>query len=192
MSLKNIIKTTHMSNTLKSKISGHITSLHNRKQVTGLLSTALLTMIAMLFLLPDRALAVQVHGPPEGLYVHNMAHVFFSAALIFLLYILYRYPVGHGPAWRYLKTSFILFLLWNIDTLSVHILSVRLPADAITRNPDIWQRYLRAPISLERWFFYMGSFDHLLCVPAIFFLVLSLKHFCKETEKKITSKKAGT
>ncbi len=171
---------------IQSSLLGHV---DNRWHFLSCLAASLTITVITLFITPGQAEAVQIHGAPEGLYVHNMAHVFFSAALVFLLYILHKYPVGHGPAWRYLKLSFLLFLIWNIDTFTVHILSVRLPADAIVKNPDIWKNYLRAPLTLERWIYYFGTFDHILCVPAIIFLVLSLKHFCKETKQKIDSSK---
>ncbi len=149
----------------------------------GLLQPAFLILV-FAALLPQEAAAVQVHGAPEGLYVHNMAHIFFSAALIFMLYILQKHPIGTGPAWLYLKLSFVFFLLWNIDTLTVHILSTQLPAGAIRPSPDIWHQRLMPPITLKRWIYYIGTFDHVLCVPAIVFMVMSLKQFCHDTEKR--------
>ncbi len=151
------------------------------------LSVVFCLITANFLALPSAAWAVQIHGAPEGLYVHNMAHVFFSAALVFLLYLLHKNPLGYGPAWRYLKLSFLFFLIWNFDTFTVHLLSVRLPSDAILRTPEIWNHKLLPPITWERWLYYAGTFDHLLCVPAICFLVLSLKHFCNEAEQKIRS-----
>jgi hypothetical protein len=39
---------------------------------------------------PQAALAIQTHGHPEGLYVHQMAPVLFAGAAIFLIYRLQR------------------------------------------------------------------------------------------------------
>jgi hypothetical protein len=35
---------------------------------------------------PRPTLALQTHGPPEGLYVHQLAHVLFAVALLFLIW----------------------------------------------------------------------------------------------------------
>ena len=40
--------------------------------------------IAWMLVFADHALATQTHGQPEGLYVHQMAHVFFLISLISL------------------------------------------------------------------------------------------------------------
>ncbi|VAW40563.1 hypothetical protein MNBD_DELTA04-1324, partial [hydrothermal vent metagenome] len=85
-------------------------------------------IVAAATLLPATpALAVQSHGAPEGLYVHMLAHVFYFAALLFLLWILRKRPPGHSAAWRNFKLALIFFLLWNTDTFIVHWLYSRLP-----------------------------------------------------------------
>ncbi len=152
--------------------------LHSIITLSVALWTCLLTF-------PAKTFAVQVHGPPEGLYVHIMAHIFFSAALIFLLVILHLQPLEHGKGWHYLKISLFLFLFWNIDTCVVHILSTKLPLDAFYSPSDLKNHYLAPPLTLSKWVYYVGKFDHLLCVPAMFFLTISLRTFCKDIEKKI-------
>jgi len=142
---------------------------------------------AVLLLLPPSARAVQIHGAPEGLIVHEMAHFFFGAALVFLLFILYRRPIGTGPGWRYFKFSLLFFLVWNIDTVMVHWLSLRLPEDAILGGSRLWHHRLSGPLDWERWLYYLGRFDHLLCVPAMLFLVLSLRAFCAQAEQRLRS-----
>jgi len=135
--------------------------------------------------LPAPACAVQVHGAPEGLYVHMLAHVFFASALIFLLHILRRRPMGSGSAWRYFKLSLIFFLIWNVDTFLVHWLSLRLDENAIIGGSRLWHHRLAPPLDWERWLFYLGRFDHIFCVPAMYFLVRSLRDFCAGAEQRL-------
>ena len=40
-----------------------------------------LGVLAIIIFDPRPTLALQTHGPPEGLYVHQLAHLFFAAAL---------------------------------------------------------------------------------------------------------------
>lgn len=131
------------------------------------------------------AWAVQVHGGPEGYLVHQMGHLFFIAALLFLLYVLSKRPPGQGKPWRRLKISLLLFLLWNIDTTLVHWLAYRLPEEAyFASGGSLLDDRLALPVSWRWLFYYLGSFDHLLCVPASWFLILSLKGFCLEVAER--------
>jgi len=133
------------------------------------------------------AFAVQVHGPPEGFVVHIMGHIFFTAALIFLIYILHKYPIDKSKAWKYFKLSIFFWLVWNLDTFLEHIVSSRLPEHAIIKGEHLIYTKLVGPFDFERLLFYFGKFDHFLCVPAMFCLAISLKHFCRRVEKEIES-----
>ncbi len=159
---------------------------------SGLLNAALFRrllrlvplIMALIILLPTVALATQIHGHPEGLYAHMMAHIFFAFSLAFLLYILYRRPLSSGKGWRYLKLSLLFFLLWNIDTFIVHWLLLRFPQDAIITGKTFWLDRFSEPMTMGKWIFYWGRMDHLLCVPAMGLLVLGLKAFLIEAEQK--------
>lgn len=124
---------------------------------------------------PAPAWAVQVHGGAEGYLVHQMAHLFLAAALIFLLSLLHRRPPGTGRPWRHLKFSLLLFLLWNLDTMTVHWLASRLPESAILPGATPAGDRILLPADWPWLLYYAGSLDHLLCVPAAWFLLLSLK-----------------
>ena len=150
----------------------------------------LLQSFIFLLLSPSAALAVQTHGPPEGLYVHMMAHIFFSAAIVFLLYLLHKRPLGVGPAWKHMKISLILWLLWNMDTFVVHYITGGLPSEAFTTSNGFLHTVLPPPLDIKRIIYYLGKFDHVLCVPAIWFLALSLKNFRDEARQRLSSKKA--
>lgn len=126
-------------------------------------------------LLPAPAWAVQVHGGPEGFVVHQMAHLFLGSALLFLLYFLHKRPPGTGKPWQHLKIALLLFLLWDIDTTLVHWLADQLPDEAIITGATLAGDRIRLPDSWLWLFYYAGSLDHLLCVPAVWFLLLSLR-----------------
>jgi len=142
------------------------------------------TVLFLVLCFPDSAFAVQIHGPPEGIIVHLMGHIFFSVALLFLIYILNKYPVDSSKAWKYLKLSIFFWLIWNLDTFVEHILALRLDKSAIIIGKHHIFSYLAGPLTLEKWLYYLGQFDHFLCVPAMWSLSMSLRHFCKRVEKQ--------
>ncbi len=151
----------------------------------NLLKTVPTGLLIALLLMPSPAHAVQIHGPPEGFVVHMMGHIFFASALIFLIYILHKYPLDNRPAWKYFKVSIFFWLIWNLDTFLVHILSVRLPKEAIVTGSHLVHSRLKGPFDFERLMFYFGKFDHFLCVPAMYCLAMSLKDFCKQVEEQL-------
>jgi hypothetical protein len=135
--------------------------------------------LSLVLAFAGNAAAVQVHGPPEGLYVHQMAHTAFAAAMVFLFYMLYRHPLGTCEGWKYLKLSIFFFLLWNIDTLLVHALGSMLPSDAV-QGTSLWDQRLVGPLDWKKVLFYITRNDHFLCVPAMAFMVLFLRTFYLE------------
>ena len=146
--------------------------------------------IAILLLGATPAMAVQVHGPPEGYFAHMMAHIFYSAALIFFLFILHKKPPNHGMSWKYLKLSLFFFLLWNFDTFTVHWISHELPNEAFISGQNLLEDKLAYPLTFDRILYYAGRFDHLLCLPAIWFLMHALGDFCRAVEQRIRDQKA--
>jgi hypothetical protein len=133
------------------------------------------------------AMAVQAHDAPEGYYVHQMAHLFFAVALVILLYLLHDRPVGRGKAWRLFRQSLYFFLIWNIWTCTAHWLGDNMPSQAFVSNGSLWRdRFI--PQSLpSSLLYYITRFDHLICVPAIWFLMQSLKTFCQDIASKKSS-----
>ena len=70
-------------------------------------------------LLPEESMAFQTHGEPEGIYVHQMAHIFFMAALGYLYWDTKRSAFS-GRGWTYLRIFCVLTILWNLLTLVGH------------------------------------------------------------------------
>ncbi|MEZ0329721.1 MAG: hypothetical protein ABWK15_09255 [Dissulfuribacterales bacterium] len=131
----------------------------------------------------DPAFCLQVHGGNEGLYTHQMAHLFFMAAMVFLSYILFRHPLGHGKGWTYLKFSLLFFFLWNINAFITHGLELDIPPNAMLQEGPL-PHALCIPVNFKIYIYYLGKFDHLLCVPAMFCLAMALRSFCIEVKER--------
>lgn len=143
-----------------------------------------ITLFCLFFLLhSDPAFCLQVHGGNEGLYTHQMAHLFFMAAMVFLSYLLFRHPLGHGKGWTYLKFSLLFFFLWNINAFITHGLELEIPHETIVKE-GLLPQYLCIPLSFKIYIYYIGKFDHLLCVPAMFCLAMALRNFCMEAAQR--------
>ncbi len=142
----------------------------------------LFTSLFLLSLYAAPSWAVQVHGPPEGLYAHILGHLIFIASLVFLLYKTKGQVRKGRKCWFYLRISLFLFLLWNIDTLIVHFLELEIPPEHLVISSDVFKHQLLGPLTWKRWAYYVGRFDHLFCVPAMWFMLQSLIFFYKETQ----------
>ncbi len=159
-------------------------NIRSIRRKTALLRSGL-PVLLLLLLSPRPAQAIQIHGPPEGLYAHLIGHFIFFCALVFLLYVLEKRPLDSSRGWLPLKLSLIFFLLWNADTFAIHLLSLHMPDSALfTDSSDFWEHRLAPPIDGERLLYYIGRFDHLLCVPAMWLFLRSLTIFAREAEQR--------
>jgi hypothetical protein len=146
----------------------HVTPLRTAYRFAGIL-TGLLLWAAP-------ALATQTHGAPEGLYVHQLAHVFFIVSMGSLEFWLRQRNLVLEPGWKYLQLAAILFILWNIDAMMVHLMDEHLDIMGITKV-DLWNirvESFQGQYSLAL-LYYLLKLDHLLCVPAMFFLYKGLR-----------------
>ena len=126
-----------------------------------------------LFLRPDAALALQIHPAPEGLYAHNIAHAFFIFSMATLAFWLQKRRLVVEKGWRYIQISCLLFIFWNIDAMAGHIIDSYLSEEAFTGQG--WAKSMIKEKVFAPYFYYLLKMDHLICVPAIFFLFLGLK-----------------
>jgi len=132
-------------------------------------------------LLPATALAVQEHGAPEGIYLHQGAHLFFVASMGLLIYWLRQRRLVREPGWRYIQYAALFFILWNLDAFTAHFLDEQ--SDILDTLPAGFGK-LRIeigdyPVALA-WFYYVAKLDHLLCVPAMLFLYAGLRRLLKD------------
>lgn len=136
----------------------------------------------------DPAWAVQAHGEAEGPVVHLMAHLLLLVALLLLLYVLHTKPPDTGLSWRSLKLSLLFFLLWDMDHLFIHWFAGGMFADIRDSGVSLVGDYFVGPRTLLSFLYYLGRFDHLLCVPALWFFTSALRDFCEVIEKRRQSR----
>jgi len=149
--------------------------LHRYLQQIGLIGAILLSA--------EPALATQAHSAPEGLYAHQLAHIFFTVSMGVLIYWLRERQLVQSVGWRYIQYAALFFILWNLDAFSVHLLDEQL-AIIDVRRIDPWKISLIAANDSKTliWLYYAAKLDHLLCVPALLFLYFGLKRLVRETE----------
>ena len=138
--------------------------------------------IAWMLVFADRALATQTHGQPEGLYVHQMAHIFFIIAMGSLEFWLRQRNLIQERGWKYIQLAAVLFILWNINAATVHFLDEHLDVLGITKL-GLWHIQIDSSQGHDSIaiLYYLLKLDHLLCVPAMFFLYYGLKTILKST-----------
>lgn len=139
-----------------------------------------LPSLTFLLLLPAAdAWALQPHGGGEGLYIHQMAHVFFIGTLTYL-YLHTRWsqdPVSRG--WRYLRIFCVLLFFWNLMAFIGHETAVHLSSDDFS-DLETWNEKLIHPLSALKLIHYIAKMDHFLTVPALLALFFSLRSFYQE------------
>lgn len=154
----------------------------------------ILFLIGEIFFYGGHALATQDHGGPEGIYVHQMSHIFFAFSMGILIYWLRHRELVKKTGWRYIQYSAVLFILWTLDAFTVHFISEQMNFVQVERI-SAWQIRITAG-SVKRasnllctagnwleYFYFFAKLDHLLCVPAIFFLYSGLKSLLKEIQQ---------
>ena len=134
-----------------------------------------------LICLPRVAWALQTHPAPEGLYAHMLAHVFFIVTLGIFTYWLHSTGLVKHRGWRLIQISCFMFILWNLDTFTVHWIEHTMTRDMFITTGLDWSQRLAMTGGWRSWAYYLGKFDHLLCVPAILFLLMGLRHLYRET-----------
>ena len=125
---------------------------------------------------PDIVLATQTHGGPEGVYAHQIAHLFYILSMGFFIHWLRERKLVEEIGWRFIQYAAFFLILWNLDAFLVHFLEQ-------TGN---WSLQINAQNSNNglRELYYLAKLDHLLCVPALFFLYLGLRRLLKASHSK--------
>lgn len=141
------------------------------------LSTIIILILTFGFV--DSAMALQTHGAPEGIYVHQMAHILFIAALAYLSWHTRRTQETSSVGWRYFQVFCIFMILWNAVAFTGHITFEHLQESDFLAEDD-WQARLAPPITPLKVLYYFTKMDHFLLVPALLALVISLRKFYLE------------
>lgn len=131
-------------------------------------------LLTVFLVSPDSALALQSHAAPEGIYVHQLAHIFFLAALCYLFWDVRRSSFP-SRGWRLLQLFCILMALWNIAAFTGHWLGGSIHPSDIVKDSGYLSAQLMGPISFTKIIYYLTKLDHIFSVPAMFCLYLCLK-----------------
>jgi hypothetical protein len=144
------------------------------------LSQVLCGLAALVFFAPRPALAIELLWETQGSYVHQMAHLLFAIAMVFLIYEIKRGELRGMPGFRNLIWACVLLVWWNLDAIVGHTL------DWSLKNPVILGTGLDRWILMENahtWAFYITKITHfLIIIPAFYFFYRSLKRFSRESE----------
>lgn len=132
-------------------------------------------------LLPGIAAATQTHPEPEGLYAHQLAHLFFIFAMGTLAYWLKARGLTRSGGWRLIRFAAMLLILWNIDAFAAHFLD-EMTDWVRVRNVSPYRLEIHAQPGFEflSVVYYLVKLDHLFCVPALFCLYFGLRRLGRE------------
>jgi len=145
----------------------------------------LFLLISALIVFPGNAWAVQNHGAPEGLYVHQLAHIFYTAAMCYLFWGV-RKSAFKAQGWRYLQVFCVLIILWNVLAFAGHILALHIHNSDFTHGASYLITRLQGPFTSVKFWYYFAQLDHLFSIPSFFFLYLAMKdiyHSSSEEEQ---------
>ena len=142
-----------------------------------------LGLIVSVVFITQPALATQAHSAPEGLYAHQLAHIFFIVSMGVLIYWLRERKLVQAVGWRYIQYSALFFILWNVDAFFVHLVEEQLDLIDIQRM-GLWEINITTTMKSQKFLglYYAAKLDHLLCVPALLFLYFGLRRLLKDAE----------
>ncbi len=124
-----------------------------------------------IFFNPDIVLATQTHGGPEGIYAHQIAHLFYILSMGFFIHWLRERRLVEESGWRFIQYAAFFLILWNLDAFLVHFLE-QIGLRSVQINAQNGNNGLEE-------LYYFAKLDHLLCVPALLFLYLGLRRLLK-------------
>ena len=143
-----------------------------------------LWMNGLALVIPEWAAATQVHVPSEGLYVHQIAHIFFALSMAILLYWLRQRQLVRAYGWRMIQLAALFFIIWNVDAFLVHILDDR--SDLFrTIDAGTWHASIQFDRNVELLavLYYLGKMDHLWCAPGMILLYFGLRSLLHEAQR---------
>lgn len=140
-------------------------NLYLRSEVKRGLPVLFLTFI-LLLICAGPAFAVQTHGGSEGLVAHQIGHLLLIAACVILVFHSRRLLAE--PGWRHFRLFLLLLIAWNLLTFVGHGLDEVIPSSRFLL--DEGRRVGMLLTGPDDLLFYLTRLDHLLLVPAFWFL----------------------
>lgn len=140
-------------------------------------------LAAGVLLAPRPGLALEMLWETQGSYVHQMAHVVFAIAMVYLIYEIKENELRGWPGFTCLFWACVLLVWWNLDAVVGHAL------DWTLRYPVILGEGLERRLLMENWHvwgFYITQITHfVLPLLAFYFFYRSLKRFNQESESRL-------
>ncbi len=128
-------------------------------------------------------MALQGHGPPEGAYVHQVAHVLFTFALCYLYWHTRKTQKKSAKGWIYFRIFCLLLVAWNIFALIGHEICNTIQSyDFLDKSILAIQQ--SPPLPCPKKLYYLSLMEHFFILPALAALVLSLRTFYLDSSKK--------
>ncbi len=141
-------------------------------------------LIALLLFTPGTSLAFDLLWETQGSYVHQMAHIVFAVAMVFLIYEIKGSELKGRPGFPCLFWACVLLVWWNLDAVLGHAL------DWTLTSPVILGQGLDRQLLMGNWHdwgYYVTQVTHfLLPLPAFYFFYRSLKRFNQESETRFS------
>jgi hypothetical protein len=125
---------------------------------------------------PVSAGATQMHGGVEGLYIHQLAHLFFAFSMGMFIFWLRKLRLKDAAGWRCIQFAALFFIAWNLDAMASHWLLEQSGLVTIEYTAPLEVHFSVA--GGRSWLIplaYMTKLDHLLCVPAMVLLLKGLR-----------------
>jgi len=143
-------------------------------------------------LVPDEIFAIQAHGGNEGIVVHQMGHIFFFVSMGAFVYWLREGRILGHAGWKYIMMFALFMGTWNLDVLLMHYLDEQGRLIEVTKTGS-WSVMIKNVTGSDvlSMVYYLGKLDHLLCVPALFFLYMGLKRIKGSLESGHSGKETG-
>ncbi len=121
----------------------------------------------------QEAWALQVHPEPEGLYSHQIAHLFFILSMAILVFWLRKRELIREPGWRLIQWGCVMFIVWNAAAFIGHAVEAEMTEESFAGRG--WSRVFIVQAVISPLIYLLLKMDHLTCVPAILFLYLGLR-----------------
>lgn len=143
-----------------------------------------LLLSGLFLLMPSNTWAIVPHDYP-GIYIHQMGHIYFIVACLFIIWVIVRNNLHKNTGWRYILLAQIFFILWNAVAFVGHIAEFWIDPAQIIGRREGWE-YLRREIVIEgrEYIYYIARYDHIWLVPGMLLFYMGLKEHLKATESK--------
>jgi hypothetical protein len=126
------------------------------------------------FISTGSAFALQTHGSPEGLYSHQLAHLFFILCMGSFAYRIHRTRQHRHRGWIFFALGGILLTAWNLWAFTGHFITLHISQE----NFMLPEGRLVPLLHITSWkeiLYYVLKMDHLLSVPALVCFYLGLR-----------------